>query len=64
MRTRGGRGNDRSGVKSIWLECMRILTKLRMYGSKVLYNRNVVTAKLRGKWRLVKIWVMKLAILL
>lgn len=35
-----------------------------MYGSKNQYNRNVVTAKMWGKWRLVKLVNMKLAILL
>lgn len=35
-----------------------------MYGSKSKYNRNVVTAKMWGKWRLVKLVDMKLAILL
>ena len=35
-----------------------------MYDSKTEYNRNVVTAKMWCKWRLVKISVMKLAILL
>lgn len=35
-----------------------------MYGSKSRYNRNVVTAKMWGKWRLVKLVDMKLAILL
>ena len=35
-----------------------------MYGSKLGYSRNVVTAETWRKWRLVKICVMKLAILL
>ena len=64
MRTRGGRDNDRSGVKSIWLECTRVLTKLRMKESKCKYSRNAIPAKLWCKWRLVRTVFMKLAILL
>jgi len=46
MRTRGGRVSDRSGVYKITMMRMyhKVLTNLRMYGSKVDMYRNILTS--------------------